>query len=302
MTDKQFAFVGLGYCNVDRIFRLPEFPVDRKLEAEECMVLSGGPAATATVAAARLGVAAAFIGAVGDDDNGHRIAADFEAENVDISRLMIQPGQTSPHACCWVENGTGRRSIAFSRGSVQPLLPGGVDISAVAAARVLHLDGHHPELAIAAARLARRYGVLVNLDADDALVEESAALMPFADILIASEHFARRWSGESALEKAVMKMSGSGAKVVGATRGEAGSLFLLNGKPVCVPAFKVNAVDSTGAGDVFHSAFGIRYAETGDTLESARFASAVAAIKCTKLGGRPGIPARPEVEAFLNRH
>ncbi|MGE4301748.1 MAG: carbohydrate kinase family protein [Victivallaceae bacterium] len=302
MTDKQFVFVGLGYCNVDRIFRLPEFPLDRKIEADECMVLSGGPAATATVAAARLGVATTFIGAVGDDENGRRIAADFDAENVDTARLVIQPGRTSPHACCWVENGTGRRSIAFSRGSVRPLTPGDADLSAVSSARILHLDGHHPELAIAAAKLARRRGALVNLDADDALVEESAALMPFADILIASEHFARRWSGESDLEKAVMKMAGSGAKVVGATRGEAGSLFIVKGRIVRVPAFRVDAVDSTGAGDVFHSAFGIRYMETGDTLESARFASAVAAMKCTKLGGRPGIPTRPEVETFLNNH
>jgi len=302
MTAKQFDFIGLGYCNVDLIFRLAQLPLDRKIEAEECMVLSGGPAATAAVAAARLGVPTTFIGAVGSDDNGRRIIADFEAENVDVSRILKQPGKTSPHACCWVENGTGRRSIAFSRGDIAPLRPGEADLSAIASAKVLHLDGHHPELAIAAAQLARSNAVLVNLDADDALVEESAALVPYADLLVASEHFARRWSGEDDLAKAVMKMAATGARAVGATCGENGSLFLVNGRIAHVPAFKVNAVDSTGAGDVFHSAFGIRYAETGDTLESARFASAAAAMKCTKLGGRPGIPTRYELEAFLNNH
>ena len=84
--------------------------------------------------------------------------------------------------------------------------------------------------------------------------------------------------------------------------GKAGSMALEGGRIVRCPAFRVEAVDTTGAGDVYHAAFAVRYLETRDLYDCMRFASAVSALKCLKLGGRAGIPSRAQVDDFLKRN
>ena len=127
-------------------------------------------------------------------------------------------------------------------------------------------------------------------------------LLPYVTVLIASELFARQYSGTDDLEKAIFSLSETGAEVVGVTMGSQGSMTLDCGKILRCPAFKVEPVDTTGAGDVYHAGFAVRYLETHDLMECMRFASAVAAIKCLQLGGRAGIPNRAQVEEFLKSH
>ena len=104
------------------------------------------------------------------------------------------------------------------------------------------------------------------------------------------------------MEEALFALAGIGAKVTGITMGELGSMVLAEGKILRCPAFKVDkVVDTTGAGDVYHTGFAVRYLETDDLMECMRFASAVSALKCGKLGGRTGIPTRKEVDEFLKR-
>jgi len=121
------------------------------------------------------------------------------------------------------------------------------------------------------------------------------------DILITSEPFARAASGKDSPEAALTEMRRMyPAKVLGATFGSAGSFFWIDGKIVNIPAFKVDVVDTTGAGDSFHAGFEVAYLESGDILYAARFASAVAAIKCTRIGARAGLPDRRSVLEFLD--
>ena len=101
------------------------------------------------------------------------------------------------------------------------------------------------------------------------------------------------------MEKALRALSGIGAAVTGVTMGDKGSMMMDKGRMVRCPAFRITPVDTTGAGDVYHAAFGVRYLETRDLMECMRFASAVSAIKCLQLGGRAGIPSRADVERFL---
>ena len=298
---KKVDFVGLGFCSNDYLAVLPEIPIDNKLQMLEHLVQGGGPAATAAVAAARLGVNASFIGIVGDDEPGKRIIRDFESENVSTDGIRIREGAESAVGYCWIEQFTGKRSVAWTRGTLKELQADEVDFELIRNAKILHIDGHNPKAALAAVKEAEKHNVIVNFDAGT-LRDGVTELLPYVTILITSELFARQYSGEEDLEKALLKLGEIGAPVTGLTMGEHGSLLLDNGKILHCPAFKIKPVDTTGAGDVFHAAFGVRYLETLDLMECARFASAVSAIKCLKLGGRAGIPNRKEVDEFLKNN
>ncbi len=295
---KKFKYVGVGFCSNDDISLLPKIPIDSKVKIITHTIQGGGPAATSTVAAARLGLDAAFIGAIGDDDAGVKILKDFQAEGVNTDAIVIRKGRTSPVAYCWVDEPTGKRSVAWTRGDTEELEESEVNLDVLNGASVLHLDGHNPKGALAAVKKAKELGVLVNFDAGT-VRDGVAELLPYADILIASEAFARSWTGENDLKKALVKLSEYGSKVVGCTMGEHGSMMFDNGKYIECPAFKISPVDTTGAGDVFHTSFAVRYLETQDLYECQRFGSAVSAIKCGKLGGRAGIPSRAVVDEFL---
>lgn len=290
----------LGFASTDYLSLLPYIPMDDKVQMLEHLVQGGGPAATAAVAAARLGLKTSFAGIVGDDGPGKWLLQDFENEKIDVKDIKVRKGASSPVAYCWIDAPSGKRSVAWTRGSLTELQPDEVNKEAIGKAKMLHLDGHNPKGALEAAKFARSKHIPVNLDAGtlrDGLVE----ILPYVDILIASENFARQFSGEEDLEKALHKLASVGAEVTGVTMGCNGAMVLERetGKILHVPAFKVKVVDTTGAGDVFHAAFGVRYLETKDLTECLRFASAVSAIKCGKLGGRSGIPSREETDKFL---
>ena len=292
-------FVALGFCSNDYLALLPEIPMDNKVQMLSHLVQGGGPAATASVTAARLGVSSAFIGAVGDDEPGKKILADLESEKVSTSGMVIRRNASSPVAYCWVDAPTGKRSVAWTRGDLQEMSAEEVDLSLVRNAKILHLDGHNPQAALAAAKEAHQHGVIVNLDAGT-LRAGVRELLPYVTLFITSELFARQYAQTEDLEKALHILGENGSLVTGVTMGDKGSLVLgENGKIVHCPAFPVAAVYTTGAGDVYHAAFGVRYLETSDVMESMRFASAVAALKCLKMGGRTGIPDRKQLYDFL---
>lgn len=298
---KKADFVGLGFCSNDYLALLPEIPLDSKVQIQQHLVQGGGPAATSTVAAARLGMSAAFIGVTGDDEPGKWILRDFEAEKVSTEGIVVRKGHTSAIAYCWIDAPTGKRSVAWTRGTLTELTADEVDLELVRQAKILHLDGHNPVGALAAAKEARKHNIPVCLDAGT-LRDGVRELLPYVTILIASEAFARLYTGENELDKAIFKLREIGAEVTGITMGKEGSMTLDGDKIVRCPAFKIDPVDTTGAGDVYHTGFCVRYLETHDLMECMRFGSAVSAIKCLKLGGRAGIPSRAQVDEFLKRN
>ena len=294
-------FTALGFCSNDFLSFLPEIPLDNKVRILKHIVQGGGPAATSAVAAARLGVPSAFIGAVGDDDPGKWILRDFGKEGVDTRNVAVRRGCSSAIAYCWIDSRNGKRSVAWTQGNLKELDPEEIDMELVRNSKVLHLDGHHAKAALAAAREARSAGVPVSLDAG-AWRESMRPLLPLTTFLIASEAFARQYSGEEDLEKALFELGKIGAPVTGVTMGEKGSMVLDKGKVLRCPAFRITPVDTTGAGDVYHTGFALRYLETRDLQESMRFASAVSALKCLQPGGRTGIPSREEADRFLKNN
>ena len=294
-------YVGIGYCSNDHLAVVPFIPMDTKVQMLSHAILGGGPAGNSTAAAAALGKRAAFIGTVGDDSDGNAILSDFAAQGVDTSAMKVRRGATSAIAYLWIEEKTGNRSCVWTREGLTELSADEVDLDLVRGAKVLHLDGHQPKAAIAAAKAAKEAGVIVNYDAGthrDGTME----LLPLADLLICSEEFILKLTGLADAEAAVRKVyEAYRPKVCGATMGARGSMCFNGHDFVKVPAFHVEkVVDTTGCGDLFHTGFAVRYLETQDLLECQRFAAAVSAIKCRGLSGRPpSAPTRNEVEEFL---
>lgn len=293
--------VGLGFCGWDYVCLLPEIPIDHKVEIVRSLTQGGGPSATATYAAARLGSRTAFIGAVGDDENGRSILRDFREGGVDVGGILERKGASSPVAYCWTEQKEGKRSIAWSRGSVQPLRAEEINMELVRSSRVLHLDGHQTAAALHAAKAARAAGVTVCLDAGT-ILDGIDALLTDTDIVIASEWFARTYTRQADLEAALRRLHKMGPRWAVVTSGEQGSLGFDGERFVRVAALPARVVDTTGAGDVYHGAFLHRYIKGGGLEESMRFAAGAAALKCEQLGGRTGIPTLGRLEEFLQQH
>lgn len=287
--------VGVGSACIDLVVRVPRLPgPDEGLQLQEYTLQGGGKVATALVAAARLGLRTAFIGSVGDDEFGRQILAEFASEGVETGGVQVQPGAASAFSTVLADTGTGTRSILWSPGTVQAMTLTEADCDRVASARFL-LVSEPSGSALQAAAYARSHGVTVVCDADY-YTPDVERLLPLVDICIASSHFVREYlpglSPEQALAKipcatAVITLGRDGA--VG--RGPAGSIR--------VPSFNVPVIDTTGAGDVFHGAYiaGLVKGYSPDGV--ARYASAVAALKCRALGGRRGIPTHQEVLEFL---
>ena len=304
---RDFSVIGIGHCCQDSICVVENYPP----EDGSTHILSiddsqgGGAVATALAAMARLGVSCAMMAHLGDDASGDRIIAGFAQYGVDTSLVRRVPGGRSSSSMVMVNPENGSRTKFPYRDALPALSFDEEQRAALSRAKVLHLDGTRYENAVKAAQYARGAGVAVSLDGcsrqrDNALNLRLAAL---ADILIMNAVYPFAVSGRSDREEALKFFAGLGEKkAVMMTAGSEGSYALVDGRMEHFPAFSVRAVDTTGAGDVFHGAFLAKWLETQDIRQCVRFASAVSALKCLKPGGRSGIPTRREVEDFLAAH
>ncbi len=307
MADGQinrFDVIGLGCSCIDFLGIVPRLPrLDEEIEMVDSMQQGGGEVATALVTLARLGASTAYIGKVGDDPIGVMIQHDFDHEGVNTDHLIVEPGARSLAAVVLVDQQSGQRSIIAGRRTAGELEAGELHDGLIEQAKYLHLDGTDAQAALVAAKRARKAGVTVVLDADvTALGPHIQQLIEQTDILIASQPFAESHTAGNDPVTAVERMQQAGPATVIVTLGDKGGVGSDGDRTFRYSAFEVDVVDTTGAGDVFHGGF-IRGLLEGWPLEqTVRFAAAVAAVKCTKLGGRTGIPDMPTAMSFIDRH
>jgi len=298
-----FDVVGVGCCAWDYLAVVETHPpIDTKCDALLVEEQGGGPTATAMVTLARLGAKTALAGKVGDDGRGRLIISALEREGVDVRQIKVGKDESSRLSLVIVEQGTGKRTVVSMKGSAAPLKPEELDRSVITSGRILHVDGHQMAAATVAARWAREAGLQVVLDAGSvkAGMEELASL---ADYVVASEPFALDSTGEDSIEQAARRLyrDGNHSAVV-VTGGERGGFLVSEQGEQAYDAFRVDSVDTTGAGDVFHGAFDYGILRGWELSEVVEFGAAVAAIKCRSLGGRAGIPSLSEVAGFLAEH
>jgi sulfofructose kinase len=298
-TPAETVVVGLGQASFDYLGRLSSFPAeDEKAELAAIEGQCGGPASTALVTLSRLGIQTSFLGSISDDLSGTEIAKGLEQEGVDATFLKIRPGYTSQLAFIAITQESGKRTIFWHRGSTPPLRKEEVDLSVFPIAEVLHLDGLMMEASLEAARQARKRGMKVVMDAGT-LREGSLDLLSQVHTVIASERFAIPLVGrEAPPEKALRALNRFGPEEVVITLGSRGSIGLSGGNLIHQEAIPIHAVDTTGAGDVYHGAYIYGVLHGWTMAECMRFASIAAAMKCREVGARKGIPTLAEILSF----
>jgi sulfofructose kinase len=293
---------GIGQCSWDMLAQVASYPDrDTKEEVLYWEEQGGGPVATALVTAARYGYDCRFCGVVGDDPVGEKIRRALRDEGIDVAGLMVRRDATSQNAFIVIEKAGGKRTIFWKRPSGPELLPQELPVAYLDGARFLLLDGLMAEASLHAAREARDRGIPVMLDAGR-MRPGMLELAGISDYLVAAEQFARDlgWTGDP--HRFAGEAAQLGAKVVTVTLGEQGSITWHEEGTIRMPAFPVDVVDTTGAGDVFHGAYACGVLWGWPLRDTLAFASAAAALKCRTIGGRAGIPSVGEVLAFLAEH
>ena len=298
---KSIQVVGLGQACVDYIGDLTHYPQeDGKIELRDLHIRCGGPASTALVTLSRLGISTSFLGSISDDPFGVKILKNLKKEKINVSFLKITPGYTSQFAFISVTKKSGRRTIFWHRGTVPHLKPKDIDLSLSPNTRILHIDGLMIDACMEAARQAKASGMTVIMDAGT-MREGSKELASLVDILISSKTFAEPLVGpEAAYETSIQALRKLGPKQVVITLGSEGSIGL-NDKGISrQAAFPVNAVDTTGAGDVYHGGYIYGLLQGWEMSKCMRFASAAAALKCVKTGAQTGIPDLKAINNFIS--
>jgi ribokinase len=291
--------VGIGQCAWDYLAVVDSFPpVDTKQEVREWQEQGGGPVATALVALARLGIPCDFFGVTGDDVEGGRIRESLVSEGIGIQGVITRSDASSQTAFIAIERGSGTRTIFWRRPSGEPLQPEELPDDCLDDCVFLLLDGLMTDVSLFAARQARELGIPVMLDAGR-VRPGMLEIAKLCDYLVASEQFAIDLGWDGRPESFLSTAQELKAPVVTITLGKRGSVTFHTDEILTVPAFPVDTVDTTGAGDVFHGGYLFGILRGLDLPDTIRFASAVAALKCTRIGGRTGIPDLAKALHFL---
>lgn len=303
-STKPIQVVGLGMSTLDILVRLSELPTwEQGSRFSAIAIDGGGPVATAIAAVARLGVPAGFIGTYGSDRLGEIKLQTLTECGIDVRGMVRRPVPENEIVLVSVHEQTGERVFTGSRAFQEHQLTADeLDRAYILAADVLHLDGYHADAALAAAGWMRQAGKRVVLDGSATrrpIPASMRALVAQADVLICGAGFGAMLTGRDdpwEIGRAILDL---GPTVVVQTEGKAGSYTVTRTEQFHTPAFEVEIVDTTGAGDVFHGAYIVGMLRGWDVRRIVRFATAVAALKCTGLGGRRPIPCFEQVLEFL---
>jgi sulfofructose kinase len=291
--------VGVGLNATDTIIRLPHFPAfNSKVEFRVSEILPGGQVATAVTACARWGMRARYVGKIGDDSSGKLQQNEMLKAGIEAHWITV-PNCQSQSSFILVDEETGERTVLWKRDSRLELLPSEVQREWVVQSRLLHVDGHDCAGATAAARWARSAHIPVTADLDN-LYPGVEALLENVDYAIASKEFHTRLCGESdPLVSLPSVASRFGCRLTAATLGTDGVLAWDRARFYYTPAFDLKAVDTTGAGDVFHAAFAHALLQDHDLSRSLEFSCAAAGLACMGMGARGGITSLGKIEELI---
>jgi ribokinase len=299
---KKYLVVGVGLCTLDYISIVDKFPgPDQKTEARQFSRQGGGPVSTALCALAHFGEKVSFIGKVGNDPEGKIVAAEMARFGVDTSGMIFDSYSRTPRAFIWVDYHSGARTVVLDRTEIADIRrgePEELKPELLQSCRYLHLDGREAKISYHAAKLARDSGAEIMLDAGSPR-DHITELLPLVDHLVVSRTFAESFTDEDEPGKACMKLAAMGFKTVAVTLGKYGCVYAAEGDFGQQDAFDIEAVDTTGAGDVFHGAYIYGLSKGWAVSDIVEFASAAAAMKCVRIGGRQGIPTVDEIVQFM---
>jgi len=303
-----FDVLGLGAVAVDELIYVDHYPApDEKAHVRRTGRQCGGLTATALVAAARFGAKCAYAGVLGDGDLSLFARDGMAKEGINLDHLLVKSEARPVHSYIIVDQTRGTRNIFADSRDAMGADSNWPSAELIRTSRVLFIDHFGMAGMLRAARIAREARIPVVADLERDVGPEFGELFKMVDHLVISFLFARSLTGAADARQAVEKLWSAERNVVVVTDGANGCWFRARetASTVHQPAFKVNAVDTTGCGDVFHGVYAAALAKGLPVQERIRLASAAAALKATKPGGQSGIPNRDALEHFLlnpNRH
>ncbi|MDQ3170059.1 MAG: PfkB family carbohydrate kinase [Acidobacteriota bacterium] len=286
---------GIGASSIDLVYVLPAYPAAdgrlSKLPIRSHFVSPGGQTATTMAACAALGLRAVFLGATGSDANGARVREELTRRGVDVTRSPVADGP-QPYAVILIVEGTGERIVLCHRGEIPALRP------ALVPSRLLHVDDTDEDAAIAAASIARAEGRLVTTDIDR-VTSRTKELLAMATHPVLAEHVPALLTGEPDLARALRSLRALTPAPLIVTRGAAGATALEGDTVIDVRGFEVEAVDTTGAGDIFRAGLIAALFDEQPLRAALRYANAAAAASCTKRGAMTSVPTRADIANLL---
>ena len=263
-----FDVVGTGESSLDFLATIVDWPQpDSKAELSGFAIAPGGQMATAMVACARLGWRAKFVGAIGDDEVGARVAATLADEGV-ATHLVRRSGASSRMAVVLIEPRAGRRTVLFRRESALSLEETDVPPAVFTSGRILMLDATDLPLVLRAAPLARAAGIPTMIDVER-WTPGLSPVVAAVDIVIAPAVFFTEFAGGGEVDLALERFAGQFEVAVSvATLGSEGSLARCGGATIRTPAVRVPVVDTTGAGDAFRGGFASGWLQMGSEADA----------------------------------
>ncbi len=289
-----YDVICIGMACYDETFLIDQHPqADEKTVATDYQSSGGGPAANAAITVARLEGTSAFVGYLGNDVYGEQHLHEFIENHVDTTHLVRGDAPTALSVI--LVKPDGKRALVSYKGDRQPLTKQAIQASNLSA-RCALFDGHEPHLSPVLAEYFRQHDIPTVLDAGS-VHDGTLALLDKVDYLVCSQKFAKQYAQT---ENKALQQLAEIAKTVIITLGEHGLIWKRGQSSGNLPAYSINAVDTTGAGDAFHGAFAMAVAQQMGWQDSLQFASATAALCCQKTGARQGLPSKQDVEKFMS--
>ncbi len=293
----------IGSLNADLVTRAPRFPSPGEtISGEDLSVIPGGKGANQAVAAARQGAQVAMLGRVGSDSFGPVLIRNLQQNGVDTSHIQVDPSATG--TAIIVVDASGQNSIVLSPGANAKVTPADVDAFPMQGVDTLLLQFEIPlETVLHAARLARRNGLRVILNPAPAR-RFPDSLLADVDILVPNESelavlTGRPVSDVSSAETAARTFITKGVETVIVTLGSQGALLVTDKQAIHIPAFPIQVVDTTAAGDAFIGGLAVALWKGYAWEEAVRHGNACGALATAKFGAQPSLPTQAEVEQFL---
>ncbi|MGI8525907.1 MAG: PfkB family carbohydrate kinase [Pseudolabrys sp.] len=290
-----------GIAVQDVVMRVENFPAPgTKIYASDYIVTGGGCAANAAVTVARICGGARFAGPLGDgnDEASLGIIAGLARENVDCGGVLRVSGGSASVSLILLDV-LGEKEIATRRGNGLTAAVPADPAHLVADVDAVLVDNRFPAFVTPICQAASARGIPVVIDLDQTTAPDDPLLKLGSHVIASAEGLRGTFKAQD-IQAALPELAKRLDAFVAVTDGPQGVYFMKGNDVRHLPAFKVDAIDTLGAGDAFHGAFTLALAESGgDVIRAMRFAAATAAIKCTRFGGLTGAPTRAEVEQFL---
>jgi sugar/nucleoside kinase (ribokinase family) len=284
---------------VDHQVYLNQFPeTDTKCEILDDRFQVGGPVPTALALLSKWGHSTSFQGSWGKDVYGEMIEKDLRSNGISLDGSGSPVGKRSGFAHVWIEQSTGKRTIACHRGD-SVIDPVELYREGVGKAHGLHLDGWSGQAAIVAAQSMRSSGgkVFMDLGSPKPAWEKLVAVVDYLNV---PEGLLKKLFHNDSLAVCAEKLLNLGPREITITQGAGGAWHFCKEGSFHQPAFPIEAVDTNGAGDVFCGALIHGTLSGMNPQAKLRFATAVSALKCQKQGNRDALPELKGVEAFLD--